>query len=194
MLRLVLEEDVTRTVTIGSAGIDQRTTVGNSLVELTTFNPSRVLRVLYVDPLAEGREKGYFLEYFFTSSFFGEYHFPTSYRFLDFVILLMGMIIFAVALYGVFVDIRRPSLWALPMIALFDSMIIVAFLARFLLPFTPTQDFRYSIFLVVPLTYYFFRGVDSLYPSLRRFALSSAWALVSMEVIFLLKLAFDVSL
>ncbi len=193
-VRLVLEEDVTRTVTVGSVGMNPATSVGNSMQELLTFNPVRVLSTLYVDPMKEGKEKGYFIEYFFQSIFFGEYQFPASYRFLDFTMLLVAIIVCCFSFVGLIIDLRRPSLLSLPMIVLFDALVLAAITIRILIPFSPLQDFRYSIFLVVPLAYYFFRCVDSLNPSLRRFALSCAWALVSVEAIFFLKLAFDVAI
>lgn len=192
-VRLVLEEDVTRTVTVGSVGMNPATSVGNSLQELLTYNPVRVLTTLYVDPMKEGKEKGYFVEYFFKSIFFGEYQFPASYRFMHFVMLLMGMIVALFCFIGLILDVRRPSIFSIPMIALFDAVILCAIVIRVLVPFSPLQDFRYSIFIVVPMAYYFFRSTDIVPPSIRRFALSCAWALVSVEVIFFLKLAFDVA-
>lgn len=190
--RLILEKDLTRTVTIGSVEMNPETSVGNSLRELLTFNPARVLSAPYLDPVQPGQEKGYFLEYFFRSAFFGEYQFPASYRFMHFVMLLMGMIVALFCFIGLILDVRRPSIFSVPMIALFDTVILCAIVIRVLVPFSPLQDFRYSILIVVPMAYYFFRSTDIVPPSVRRFALSCAWALVSVEVLFIVKLVFDV--
>jgi hypothetical protein len=78
-----------------------------------------------------------------------------------FTLLLFGMVLLLIGLYGVHADVGAPSEYAIPMAILAVSLLAGASLYRTLFPFAPNQDFRFSVLFIVPAAYYVLRGVQA---------------------------------
>jgi len=125
-----------------------------------TFNPVVLLQQPFNNPWSDDFRRYNYWEYFFRSAFFGEYYFGKNYLGLARVMLFC-------------------SLWMLPLIALglrdrcfvlhltlFVTLVSQAILSS-LYPYSPVQDFRYVVFLVLPFVVLFVRGIQLGSPRVR---------------------------
>jgi len=192
IVRLGMESDTTRTMKLGNEGMDPANAIVATPVTLVAFNPARVLSAPYVQPVGDNVEKNYFLEYFYKSAFFGEYGFRDSFHTLSFTLLLFGMVLLLIGLYGVHADVGAPSEYAIPMAILAVSLLAGASLYRTLFPFAPNQDFRFSVLFIVPAAYYVLRGVQAASPTWKRFGYSCMWGIIFLEFLFLIRLPLQV--
>jgi 4-amino-4-deoxy-L-arabinose transferase-like glycosyltransferase len=124
---------------------------------LLTFHPGRVIATPYVNPVLPGAERDHFWEYLFRSSLFGEFSFRRVPLLLSRGLLAAGLALAATALLGLVAAQLRDWREALP-----HTLLLLIVLAGQLLylrtaPFSTSQDFRYSVVLLLPLLFFLTR-------------------------------------
>jgi hypothetical protein len=188
ILRL-MEPDTTRTLVLGNEGMSPLTNIPTSPGLLLTFNPLRVFDLLYNNPVSIDARKEFFWEYFFRSIFFGEFPFPASFERISTLLLLFGMLMIPLLLYGfVIATTKRTRNW-LPMIATFLLLLVAAVAYRVQFPHSPNQDFRFSTLLTIPAAWMCVTGAFALrHPIIKRTALSVLAAFPVLCGIFIMKI------
>ena len=140
---------------VGNAGnLNGGLSIPNTVSAYFTFNPLQILHHPYNDAFGDEARRMYFLEYLSRSAFFGEFDLGRSlYRFSQWM-LLLGFGVFAIALKGFFAGLRRFRSEAMPLWLAFFILLAGHAFFRFLYPFSSSQDFRYSVLLLVPVAYF----------------------------------------
>ncbi len=140
---------------VGNAGnLNGGLSIPNTLSAYTTFNPLQILRHPYNDAFGDEARRMYFLEYLYRSAFFGEFDLSRSlYRFSQWM-LLLGFGVSAIALTGFLTGLWRFRHEVMPLWLAFFALLAGHAFFRFLYPFSSSQDFRYSILLLVPVAYF----------------------------------------
>lgn len=161
--------------------------VENNVKNVTTFNPIAVLQFPYNDPYNDIARRQIFWEYFYKSALTGEFNFGA--KELPFVLL---MIIFSFMLLPfIFIEawndaknlrIETSPLWLGIPIILFSHWCF-----RLTFPYSSSQDFRYSIFIIVPLVYFACRtcAKHANFEPIKQFA---AIGFITTACIFLLRI------
>jgi hypothetical protein len=117
------------------------------------FHPLRFLRIPYLDPFGDDSGRQFFWEYFLKSAVFGEYSFGPA--LMTFCRILLGVFLAVVgtsviaAVHSLLIPPRRSVLVPLGISTLILLAAHIAF--RIKSPFSCSQDFRYSLPLIVPL-------------------------------------------
>ncbi len=186
--RFWMETSPVRTVTLGNLGMDPATVLDRAPESLLTFNPIAILQSPYNSP-ADPSARRMFPEYFYTSAFFGEFHFPVSFRGVSFLLLLFGMFLFPYIVAGCISSLLRFRDHA-PILLLTLSILSAAFLYRFLFSFAPNQDFRFSVLLMIPIAWFLIRGIERTSGSLRRIGETLLIAEIACAVLFIAKIVF----
>lgn len=159
--RLFLEPEQGKTLTLGNDGMDATLAVPREFKHLVVLNPEAVITHPFNDPWDDTFRRGYLLEYFFRSAFFGEYKFERL-MVLSRTLLILGLLLLPVTLFGLMVDLRRRFMELLPFHIATFGLLAGAFVYPYLFPFAPNQDFRFSVILILPAAYYTLRGIDAL--------------------------------
>lgn len=119
-----------------------------------TFNPWEILQHPYNNPRMETPRSDLFWEFYYRSAFFGEWAIAPSLLFLGRCILALSLVMLPFLAYGVWTSNRNTPRLGIP---LFISVVLVlgaqlAWVIRH--PVTPSQDFRFFIFLAIPYAYF----------------------------------------
>lgn len=171
-------------------GLNGDLTVGNTLSNFVAFHPLRFLRIPFVSPFDDISGRQFFWEYFLKTSVFGEYWFGEKPVVVLLARILNGMTLFILVPLGVYgilraIVVRKERCSAFPLLCTFFLIIVGHLLFRYKAPFSPSQDFRYSIAALVPFFYFVLSGVRSL-PRILRFVSSLAlWAFVVFGAVFI---------
>ncbi len=138
-----------------SNGDDPRLRMVASLQHFATFNPLRLLRNPFVNLFPSMWDPQFFLEYFTRSSLFGFWNF---YRLLELAKLLMLTLFctMGLAAFGLLKGWREP--FAKPMTVIGITLFLAAAVYNGLHPTTSTQDFRFSLPLILPLAFFAVTG------------------------------------
>lgn len=171
--RLYLEPEQGKTMTLGNDGMDATLSVPREWQHLLILNPAAVIRYPFNDPWDDTFRRGYLLEYFFRSAFFGEYKFHRLVT-LSRTLLLLGLLLLPVTILGFMGDLRRRLMTLLPLHIATLGLLAGAFVYPYLFAFAPNQDFRFSVILILPAAYYLLRGIEML----------PAWLTLLFRVIF----------
>jgi 4-amino-4-deoxy-L-arabinose transferase-like glycosyltransferase len=162
VLRLYVEEDTSRTLSLGNQGMNGGLTLSNAPEHFLTFNPLEVLRHPYNNPWDDAYRRQYFWEYFYRSAFTGEFSFNDRLRDLNKLILLTGMCAAALLLYGCIMEIVRSPKKTFPLWLMLMLLIAASLSYRFRFAYSANQDFRFVVMAVIPLSYFAVRGALSL--------------------------------
>jgi 4-amino-4-deoxy-L-arabinose transferase-like glycosyltransferase len=118
---------------------------------LAIFNPLRIVRSPFVNEWMSGRDRDMFLEYLFRSSLFGEFNFSFVPPWLVRGLVLATLATLLASLGGFLVCLLRSWRDSLPL----GLTLLVLFLGhlvyRQMAPVSSSQDFRYSLPLLLPL-------------------------------------------
>lgn len=168
--------------------IDQGQRVGTSLKHLLLFHPLRILRFPYNDSWEEAAGRAYFLEYLFRSAYFGGFSYGPRMLGIASLLLIAGMVLLPMMVWGLWQDLRRPQQYSIPLL-LTTAVSFAGHVAyRVIYPLSINQDFRFSVLLVLPLTYYLVRGIQSFRGPLRDLAWSAAILHVTLSAAFVVTL------
>lgn len=141
-------------VTGNTSGLAGGLGIPNTLPMYTTFNPIAVVSIPYNSPWDDATRRQYFWEYFYRSAFFGEFNYGDSLKILASWILFFSYFVIALMVYGIWRSIRTRLYPSIPFYLLLFFLLVGAMLNRFQYPFTPSQDFRYSMGVLAAVAYF----------------------------------------
>ena len=186
-LRLVVETNRTKTLSFGNDEMNHDLAVPRDAGHLLTFNPIAMARQPFNDPWSDGARRGYLLEYFFRSSLFGEFKFP-SVLWIAYPLIVSLLLLLPCLLYGFYCEVRWSFRRLLPLHLVTVCLAAGAILYPLLFAFASNQDFRFSAALILPCSYYLTRGISHLPSRIKDIALGVFMAFVVCAVTFILAL------
>jgi hypothetical protein len=130
--------------------------LGKSLI----FNPFKIVRYPFAEPWGPHHE--YFLEVFFKTIFLGEWINGPSYRWMARGFMLAALLLIPVFLTGVYRSIKSRRMDSLPLLITLGAVFSAHWCFVQMAPFISSQDFRYSVILLVPMVYFFLQGASVL--------------------------------
>ncbi len=154
------EEEKARSAIIGNAE-HMTGPIPNTPDRLLVFNPAEVLRHPFNQIDGEGARRHYLWEYLFRSMFFGEFTYHPAATPVALIVLFTGLIALVAAAWSFILDllkgIRSPTF---PLVITTIVLMAGALAVRIAMPFSSSQDFRYSSALLIPYAYYALRGAS----------------------------------
>lgn len=176
---------------VGNAGnLHSGLKLENTLYHLTTFNPARIIDIPFNNPWNDEAGRQFFWEYLFRSSLFGEFTFPESLSKITLALSLLAILLLAIMFMGMFLSIFKRFYEDLPVLLSFFIFAGGHFLFRIAYPFSSSQDFRYSVLLIIPIAYYIVFGIEQAPKKLRPILQAIALLFCSVSVIFFTALIF----
>ncbi|MEN9561035.1 MAG: hypothetical protein RIQ56_308, partial [Candidatus Parcubacteria bacterium] len=146
--RMSREKD-TRELLVGNVSI-LTNFVSNEPRYYVTFNPYQILRHPFNDPFNDAERRSYVWEYFFRSAFFGEFNFGDALRPIAQAILLFALFLIPLAISGIVIDVLSREALRWPLWICLAANLAGFFLYRIVYPYSSSQDFRYTIVLLIP--------------------------------------------
>ncbi len=183
-----LTEHAGRAALVGNVGV-LTNTVENTPSYLLTVNPVQIIRHPFNNPFDDAYRRQYFWEYLLRSGFFGEFDFGTPYIVLAQLILAATMLSFVPIAIHLWHDIRRGDPAHLPLRLTLLILLLTHFLYRIFFAFSSSQDFRYSILLIVPLGAYALLGMEHDRSWLRTVTIAATGTVIVACSAFLLSLS-----
>ncbi len=189
VLRLAIEPETSRTLSLGNEGMHSGLIVGNQAENLLTFHPLRLLEQPFNNPWDDATRRQYFPEYFYRSAFFGEFGFE-SVRGLAIAILILSFLLLPFLLWGMLSSLHRRT-WrsTFPPLLLLLGMLAANIAYRLRYPYASNQDFRFMVLGTVPLAAFLTLGIQRLPWRLRALPLLLAACLIASCSVFLLQFA-----
>jgi hypothetical protein len=160
--------------------------VDDTFESITTFSPLRILREPYNDPFDPRSDRDWFWEYLMKSAFFGEFYFGSGLHSLSTLLLLCSLLLLPVIGIGVWQGTKRFPMRDLPMLLVLGFSLIGHMLYRETAPFSSSQDFRYSIVVILPCAYFLLTGLAQMPRALQRVWLGITYAWIILSTAFLL--------
>jgi hypothetical protein len=152
---------------------------------LLTFRPDRLWRQPYVHGAMPGLSRDNFWEYFLRTAWYGEFSFRQVPVGLIRALIIAGLTMTILVVAG-FIRAQNDD-WrtALPMTAMFLVVLAGHVAYRQLAPLNVSQDFRYSVILLLPAIYCVTQAIPRQRPILTRAAntLIVLWTLLSLLVL-----------
>ncbi len=119
-----------------------------------TFNPWEIVEHPYNNSRLSAPRSDLFWEFYFRSAFFGEWKIAPSLLLLGRCILALSLLLLPFLAYGAWTSCRNKPHLGIPLL-ITVTLILAAQLAWVIRhPVTPSQDFRFFIFLVLPYAYF----------------------------------------
>ena len=168
--------------------LNRSLSVDNSFNSISTFNPFAVIKYPYNDPFSSAFRRDIFWEYLFKSSFFGEFHFGPQLQFLCAFILINALLLFPLILIGIWQSARKKFYESSPILFALFFPLLGHVLYRQTAPFSTSQDFRYSMFILIPLAYFLIVGLHIIPKPLQRIATSLIYIFIGCCVLFILSI------
>lgn len=134
--------------------------VGMEVKHFLVLSPLKVLENPYNDCWKEDSRRSYFWEFFLRSAISGEYDFGKQYHWLVSYLLLLLFQLFPFFVFGLWRSVNDPWQRQMPLLVLLLLVLLTHLAFRALSPFAPSQDFRYSAVVVVPVSYFTVTGAS----------------------------------
>lgn len=136
---------------IGNTGtLNSGLILTNKLENYLIFNPVKMLEIPYNNPWDDNARRQHFWEYWFRSAFFGEFQFGDSRKLVASWILFTAMLTGLIGVWGFVRSVRSRFFEYLPMIFLGVLLSLGHAAFRFRYPYGSSQDFRYSLVVLLP--------------------------------------------
>jgi hypothetical protein len=137
--------------------LNHRARIDHVFIKSLIFNPFKIVRY----PFAEtwGPRNDYFLEVFFKTMLLGEWIKGAAYKWLARWMVLTALALIPLFAFGLWQTVKRRATGEEPLLATLAGVLIAQWLFLQLAPYLSTQDFRFSVILLVPLVYFFLAGV-----------------------------------
>ncbi len=184
-LRLYIEEDTSRTLSLGNQGMHSGLSVPSEPKNMLTFDPVQVVTHAFNNPWEDSARRQFFPEYFYRSAFFGEFQFEHK-EFLASCILFLGMIAMLLCLGGIAYELLTVPKKNFPMWLILGLLFAASVSYRLRFPYSANQDFRFVVMSIIPLSYYAVIGASVLAKPVRRICMGCLWLLVCLNSAFLL--------
>jgi 4-amino-4-deoxy-L-arabinose transferase-like glycosyltransferase len=146
-------EENSRAAIVGNVDI-LTNVVENRPSYLTVFSPKGILQHPYNHAFEDSERRQYFWEFFYRSAFFGEFILGPERRALAQGMLGAGMILLLLGAASLWRELRLRWRETAPMWLTLAFLAAGHFAFRIALPFSSSQDFRYSPLLATAFIYY----------------------------------------
>ncbi|HVW67288.1 MAG TPA: glycosyltransferase family 39 protein [Candidatus Peribacteraceae bacterium] len=151
-----IQEHQSRVALVGNVNI-LTNFVENTPAAYLTFNPVGMVMHPYNDPFDDAARRQYFWEYLARSALYGEFNFGVNDLLLARMMVASFLLILLLGAYSIWTD-RKLWYRNLPVWSLLIFLLIGHAIFRYVFPYSSSQDFRYSILLIIPIAYYMARG------------------------------------
>lgn len=174
---------------VGNAtNLNEELRLTNTIEHLAVFNPIKILDHPYADPWLDEERRQYFWEYLFKSALFGEFVPPESLYNAVIVLLIVSLCLTPLILWSFFYSAVRNWRRDMPMLVLTVYILLSHLAFRILYPFSSSQDFRYSVLLVLPASYFAVANLHRCPVRIRQFYTALLLALPLTQAYFLIQL------
>ena len=153
------------------------------------FNPFKILRYPLFDPWGPRHE--YFPEYFFKSMFFGEGNIGESYRWVARIFMAIALLLVPLFLCGLWSALKKPVGNDVPLLLTFFGVFVTQWGFVQIASYMSSQDFRYSVILLIPITYFFLLYAGKLPAKWSQLSLLGLQLLALNSAIYILEIAFE---
>lgn len=159
--------------------------VGNGADAYFIFRPAQVVLDPFNDTWIDDHGRQYFWEFFFKSAFFGEFWYSDRLLAVASVIALHGLVVVLLSVIGWIALLRARNPLLTPVSAVMFFVLAGQLLLRFRLPFSPSQDFRFSLLLAPCIAALAIHGCLRLPEPLRAASESVLWAIALLQIGFI---------
>ena len=128
------------------------------LLKSLVFNPFKIIRYPFDEPW--GPRHDYFLEVFFKTIFLGEWIAGPFYKILARMMMIVSLLLLPPFLLGLYHALKQRAAAEVPLLITLATVFLAHWIFLQAAPFLSTQDFRYSVILLVPMTYFLLKGID----------------------------------
>jgi hypothetical protein len=139
--------------------LNYRAHIDHVFLKSLVFNPIKIVRY----PFDEiwGPRNDYFLEVFFKTMLLGEWINGAAYKFLARWMVLIALLLIPFVAAGLWRAANHRAATECPLLATLAGVFLAQWLFLQFAPYLSTQDFRFSVILLVPLAYFCLRGMNS---------------------------------
>jgi hypothetical protein len=187
LVRATQESAASNMVVGNLVDLNPKSHIEGVFVKSLIFNPFKLVRYPFDEFF--GPRRDYFLEVLFKTMLLGGWIKGASYKFCARMILLTGLLLLPFLALGVYRAIRGGTARMPPLLVMLGMVFIAQWTFLQMAPFLATQDFRFSVILLVPLLYYLLQGVDYCSRSLRSIAEFVLQLLIINAVAYILALS-----
>lgn len=158
-IRLIVSKQTTLVGNVGN--LHSGLKLENTFSHLASFNPMRVMEITFNNPWSDEAGRQYFWEYLVRSSLFGEFTFPEPLTHITVALSILGCLMLAILFWGVACSLAKRAYQDIPLLCTLVILSIGHLLFRIQYPYSSSQDFRYSILLVFPVSYFIALAIRS---------------------------------
>jgi hypothetical protein len=188
----LLEGFLVKLVTPGNEGLNGLLVFSKYRIgDFISFSPVRILQLTYNDTWSDALGRQYFWEFLFRSAYFGEYRFTEKLQWMHRIILMGGLYVLFAAAYGVWRDWKKKGLFRVPLLTTFLVGTLSLMTNRLIHNSASAQDFRFIVFVCLPVAAYAAMGTDWLPKRFRWFGYAALVVYAIFCAAFLLSLSFQ---
>ncbi|MBE2203756.1 MAG: glycosyltransferase family 39 protein [Chthoniobacterales bacterium] len=125
---------------------------------ILTFDPAEVIKQPFTWSSPDNPRRDYFWEYFFRSSFFGEWKQPDEYLVIARTIVVAAMLMLPFIVLGACSSLRKHDSYGWPLGICLGGFLGSQITWLVMEPFACGQDFRYFIAIIIPLGFFLLEG------------------------------------
>jgi len=185
-MRFSVEKNVS--VVANITHLNRVLSVDDSVKSISIFNPVSIIHQPYNNPFSSDARRDLFWEYLFRGSLFGEFQFANIPILLSSIISLCALLLFPLTWIGVWKSAKERFFESAPILFALLFPLLGHFMYRQSAPFSTSQDFRYSMFIIFPLFYFLIYGLNMLPKPLQKIARILLYVFIGSCTLFLLSL------
>jgi hypothetical protein len=139
-----------------------------SISQLLIFNPIGIFQHPFNNPWSDEFRRSFYWEYLYRSAFFGEWDFGHKETALAGLVLLLGIPMVAIGVYGLYRKLRADWRGQTPIWAMASMFLLAGIAYRTVAPYGCNQDFRFIAPVIIPASYYVLSGIQLLPKSMQK--------------------------
>lgn len=146
-----------------SGGLNSYLFVGNEPVNYLSFDFTSYLKEPFTDPWNDGKGRQYFWNFLLKTSLFGEFSYSGQVVWgLGYTLSVLYLLLIAGVLYGLWRLKNQDVLQAVPFMTAALVLLAGALYLRLSIPAACSNDFRYILPIILPVTYFLGYGLEQL--------------------------------
>jgi hypothetical protein len=151
------------------------------LIKSLTFNPFKVVRYPFDETW--GPRHDYFPEVFFKTMFLGEWIKGAPYKLMARMMMIVALLLIVPLVVGIYRAISRAGPLDFPLLLVLAGIFVAQWLFLQMAPYLSTQDFRYSVVLLVPAIHVILYGIYIRAPRWQQaFTFLLQWAMLNSAI------------
>ena len=191
VLRFLIERE-TRTSYVGNmSDLNGVFFMGNIVKHLTTFSPLRILQFPYNNTFSDIPQGRFFWEFFYRSTVTGEFNLGDHVLWCSRAALFFGLLLLPLVCFGLWKALSKHAYKTLPLWLTLFGILAAHIALRISVPSSTFQDFRYSLVMILPLSFFLLRGMESRYRAVRIYGYTALIAFLCSSFGVLLLLIFE---